>query len=229
MKNGTRILRIQRMNIEKDYLELADYRRSVAEMYARVRRAEGAPLQRWQRCWEQFRRERDGLFATHPQSALSTEQKETFHGLRYFDYDPAYRFVLPVDMEVTPESWEVELPEEGLMRLQRFGKIHFQVQAQPVTLTLFWVLGYGGGIFLPFRDQTKQQETYGGGRYLLDTIKGADLGREGGGSLVVDFNYAYNPSCAYNFHWVCPLAPRENWLPVPIRAGEMKFTNLDES
>ncbi len=206
------------MNTDKDYLELADYRRSVAEMYARVRQAEGMP----QRRWEQFRRERDGLFATHPQSALSLDQKETFQGLKYFDYDPAYCFVLPVDFDVAPDAWEVELPDEGLLRLQRFGKIAFQVQGQPVALTLFWVLGYGGGIFLPFRDQTNQQGTYGGGRYLLDTIKGADLGREEG-RLVIDFNFAYNPSCAYNFRWVCPLAPRENGLPVPIKAGELAF------
>ncbi len=210
------------MSMDKDYISLADYRRSVAEIYARVRQGQGAPRQCWQPCWEQFRRERDGLFATHPQSALSAEQKETFQSLRYFDYDPAYRFVLPVDRNVAADSWEVELPEEGLLRMQRFGKIHFQVQGQPVTLTLFWVLGYGGGIFLPFRDQTNQQGTYGGGRYLLDTIKGADLGREDNG-LVIDFNFAYNPSCAYNFHWVCPLAPRENWLPVQIRAGELGF------
>ncbi len=224
---GTWIGRIQRMNTVIDYLVLADYRRSVAEMYARVRRAEGAPRQRW----ESFCRERDALFAAHSQSALSAEQKETFQGLRYFDYDPAYRFVLSVDKDVAPDTWEVELPEEGLMRLQRFGKIHFQVQSQPAALTLFWVLGYGGGIFLPFRDQTNQQGTYGGGRYLLDSIKGADLGGEGGskdGGLVIDFNFAYNPSCAYNFRWVCPLAPGENRLPVPIRAGEMAFEGNEQ-
>jgi uncharacterized protein (DUF1684 family) len=201
-----------------NFTDLADYRRLVAELYGRVRQSDGSPEMRRER----FRSERDRLFATHPQSALSLEQKKTFQGLHYFDYDPSLRYVLAVDPEADPGSWEVELPEEGLMRLQRFGKVHFSVQAQPVTLTLFWVLGYGGGIFLPFRDGTNQHETYGGGRYLLDTIKGADLGREGDG-LVIDFNFAYNPSCAYNFRWVCPLAPRENWLLVPIRAGEWAF------
>jgi uncharacterized protein len=212
------------MGIEKDtamdsgsrFADLADYRRSVAEMYARVRAEE--PEAGWQR----FRRERDALFATHPQSALSAEQKVEFSGLRYFDYNPALRFVLPFEPQVESETSEVELPDEGTLRLQRFGKVHFTVENQPVSLTLFWVAGYGGGIFLPFRDRTNRQETYGGGRYLLDTIKNADLGREPGG-LVIDFNFAYNPSCAYNFHWVCPLAPAENWLPVPIRAGELAF------
>jgi uncharacterized protein (DUF1684 family) len=84
---------------------------------------------------------------------------------------------------------------------------------------LFWVLGYGGGVFLPFRDLTSGYETYGGGRYPLDTIKHADLGQEGA-QLVIDFNYAYTRSCAYNGRWDCPLAPAENWLPVAIRAGE---------
>ena len=200
------------------YLDLADYRRSVAEMYARARQPD-LPAQS---CWERFKRERDHLFHNHSQSALSFEQKQTFQGLRYFEYDPGLRYVLPVDPEVEADPWEVELPDEGLMRLKRFGKIHFPLQAQTVTLTLFWISAYGGGILLPFRDRTNSQETYGGGRYLLDTIKGADLGREGD-AVVIDFNFAYNPSCAYHSRWVCPLAPSENWLPVPVRAGEWAY------
>ena len=87
---------------------------------------------------------------------------------------------------------------------------------------MFWVLGYGGGVFLPFKDATNGPETYGGGRYLLDTIKHADLGSEDE-RLVLDFNYAYNPSCAYNPRWHCPLSPPENTLPVEIRAGEKSY------
>ncbi len=206
------------MNSEPGYVELADYRSRVAEMYARARQQGETPEARWR----QFRRERELLFASHAQSPLSIEQKQSFPGLRYFEYDPAYRFVLPIEAEETKEILEIDLPAEGLMRLRRFGAVHFQVQSHPVRLTVYWVMGYGGGIFLPFRDQTGGQETYGGGRYLLDTIKGADLGQEPGG-LVIDFNYAYNPSCAYHSRWVCPLAPRENWLAVPIRAGELLY------
>jgi uncharacterized protein len=208
--------------IMTDFIDLSDFRRTVAEMYARARQPGLTARERWQR----FRRERDALFAGHPQSALSPEQKQTFKSLAYFDYDPTLRFVLPVDTNVDPDPWEVELPEEGLMRMRRFGRVQLTVAAQPVSLTLFWIMGYGGGIFLPFRDQTNSAGTYGGGRYLLDTIKGADLGREPAG-LVLDFNFAYNPSCAYNFRWVCPLAPHENWLPVPIRAGEMNFAHAE--
>jgi uncharacterized protein (DUF1684 family) len=107
--------------------------------------------------------------------------------------------------------------------MKRFGYISFDVNRQIASLTLFWILGYGGGIFLPFKDSTNEDETYGGGRYLIDTIKGADLGSEGD-RLVVDFNYTYNPSCAYTASWQCPLAALENKLQIPIQAGELKYT-----
>jgi uncharacterized protein (DUF1684 family) len=87
-------------------------------------------------------------------------------------------------------------------------------------LTLYWLGGYGGGVFLPFRDATTGKATFGGGRYLLDGIKGADLGRDAQGRAILDFNFAYNPSCAYSARWICPLAPPENALPVAIHAGE---------
>ncbi len=199
--------------------ELVDYRRTVASLYARVR---GSSLDHEER-WRQFCRDRDNLLATHPQSALSEDQKNTFKGLHYFPYNSDLRFVLPVDTGVEQRLTESELPDEGLFRLKRFGQIHFEVEGQSVSLSLFWVAGYGGGIFLPFRDLTNREDTYGGGRYLLDTIKNADLGQEGG-NLIIDFNYAYNPSCAYNPRWVCPLAPVENRLPVPIQAGELRYS-----
>ena len=88
-------------------------------------------------------------------------------------------------------------------------------------LELFWLEAYGGGLFLPFRDATGGSETYGGGRYLLDTVKGADLGTEEG-RVVLDFNFAYNPSCAYDPKWACPLSPPANRLAVAVRAGEKK-------
>lgn len=197
---------------------LMDYRRRVGEMYSRVRQ----PGLSVEARWAQFRRERDALFACHPQSALSEEQKARFTGLDYFPYNPNLRFLVEVVQDVVPKVLELEVGGDGVMRLKQFGRVRFQVAGQEVSLVVYWVLGYGGGVFLPFRDQTNRLETYGGGRYLLDTIKGADLGHEGG-RLVVDFNFAYNPSCAYNSWWHCPLAPRENWLPIPIRGGEKVF------
>ncbi len=202
------------------YEELIDYRRVVADIYGRLRQSE---LSQVERC-RQFRRERDSLFKNHPQSALSIEQKSNFTGLRYYPYNPAWRFLLPVDTQAESEIFEIELSADEKTRIQRFGRIHFEADGQTVSLSLFWIMGYGGGIFLPFRDLTNQETTYGGGRYLLDTIKHADLGREGS-HLIFDFNYAYNPSCAYNVRWHCPLAPPENRLSVAIPTGEQKYPN----
>ena len=199
---------------------LLDYRRSVATLYARARQP---GLHAAESC-QQFRQERDALFRSHRQSALSNEQKRDFQGLRYYDYNPAFRFLLPIDPDVAPEVLEVELEHDGLLRMRRFGKVHMTIAGQAVSLSLFWLLGYGGGVFLPFRDTTNGDTTYGGGRYVLDTIKHADLGQVGE-RLVIDFNYAYNPSCAYSSRWVCPLAPAENRLPVAIPVGEQAFTN----
>jgi uncharacterized protein (DUF1684 family) len=202
------------------FLELADYRRRVAQMYADVRNSQGAP----EVAWSRFRQERENLFRTHPQSALDPDQKKRFNGLPYFPYNPGLRLRLhvQVDSDVAPDILEVQLQEDGITQLKRFGKVNFELEGQRLELSLFWVLGYGGGIFLPFRDATAPQDTYGGGRYLLDTIKGADFGQDKG-RLVLDFNFAYNPSCAYNPRWHCPLAPRENWLPAALRAGELKY------
>ena len=206
------------MNAVTNYDTLAGYRRAVSEMYARVRNSDKNQKERW----SEFCRGRDNLFATHPQSALSMEQRTVFKGLRYYPYNPSLRYCLTVDKNIEPEVSELELQDDGLIKLQSIGKISFEVAGQSVSLTLFWILGYGGGLFLPFRDLTNETDTYGGGRYLLDTVKGADLGQEDG-RLIVDFNYAYNPSCAYNPRWYCPLAPSENWLTVVIRAGELRY------
>jgi uncharacterized protein (DUF1684 family) len=202
----------------QDYEELLDYRRSVSELYAQARDT-GTDAPR--RC-ERFREKRDELFKYHPQSALPKEARAGFEGLDYYDYNPALRFALSIDHDVEPETFEVHLQDDGLMRMVRFGKVRFPIGGEKLALSLFWISGYGGGVLLPFRDATSGEETYGGGRYLLDTIKHADLGSEGG-KLIIDFNYAYNPSCAYNPSWHCPLAPMENRLPVKIPAGEKAY------
>lgn len=195
--------------------ELLDYRRCVSEMYARVRQS-GQPAEER---WTQFRRERDVLFKNHPQSALSSAQKAQFNGLDYYPYNPELRFLVSINPHVPQDEFEVALEEDGWLRMRRFGKVSLTIAGMSVSLSLFWLLGYGGGVFLSFRDQTSGTETYGGGRYLLDTIKHADLGQEEG-KIILDFNFAYNPSCAYNPRWHCPLPFPENWLKVPIRAGE---------
>jgi uncharacterized protein (DUF1684 family) len=210
------------MNGATDYLELLDYRRAVSGIYAGARgeRADSPPDQAARS--QRFRIERDTLFKRHPQSPISEAHKERFSGLGYFDYDPSLRFTAPVEHDVEPETLEITLQDDGPLRLRRFGKVRFRVEGDRLTLSLFWISGYGGGVLLPFKDLTSANETYGGGRYLLDTIKHADLGSENG-RLIIDFNYAYNPSCAYDPHWHCPLAPAENSLPVRIAAGEKRY------
>jgi uncharacterized protein (DUF1684 family) len=200
-------------------LALAHWRRTVAELYARVRDA--APADQ-PRAWEAFRAARDELFRSHPQTPLTAEQRDRFSGLYYFPYDPGWQTIGTLDREVEPETSSLDLPADGLFQYTRVARVRFAVHGHRAELSLFWVGGYGGGLFLPFRDATQGRETYGGGRYLYDTIKGADLGA-GVDEIVLDFNYAYNPSCAYNDRWVCPLSPPENSLPIAVQAGEKLF------
>lgn len=198
-------------------LALAGYRRRVAEMYARVRALDDS-----ESAWREFKGARDRLFEQHPQSALTGPQRESFEGLAYFDYDPTLRFRAAVEPDPEGQTFEVTLDQDGETRLRRVGWVSFEVAENTGRLAVYWLEGYGGGLFLPFRDRTNGEQTYAGGRYLLDTIKGADLGGHDG-QLVVDFNFAYNPSCAYNPRWHCPLPPPENWLRFPVRAGEKAF------
>ena len=198
-----------------EYLALAEYRRVVAAHYTAVRANSNPEV-----AARQFRAERDKLFASHSLSALTDDQRRGFSGLPYAPYDPAWRFELPLETEVEPASFDVELPE-GILRYTRFGRVRFEApNGEQGVLSLFWIGGYGGGIFLPFGDTTNGQTTYGGGRYLIDTIKGADLGGENG-RIVIDFNFAYHPSCYYSSRWVCPLTPPENKLPFAVPAGEL--------
>ncbi len=192
---------------------LWEWRRLVADLYAEVR---AMPDPR--AAWLHWRQVRDRLYREHPQTPL--EQTAGFTGLPFFDYDPAMRF--QVGMEAF-EGPELLLPAggDGHLRLRPFARTAGLQAALGDELTVYWLLGYCGGVFLPFADATSGRETYGAGRYLLDTIKSADLGTAPDGRTVLDFNFAYNPSCAYSVRYVCPLAPMENRLKVAVRAGEM--------
>lgn len=209
-----------------DYLDLYDYRCRVAAIYRERTQAIATgtdPMEAWQR----FRAARDALFAHHPQSALDEEQRHQFQGLPYFPYNPAMRFTVDIDTNVEPTQLTVVMNAAESMTMTAVGRVHLTVEGESVVLTLFWLNIYGGGLFLPFRDTTSPAESYGGGRYLFDTIKGSEplpvAGIGGWSRIILDFNYAYNPSCAYNIRWVCPLAPVENRLSVPIRAGEKNY------
>ena len=109
---------------------------------------------------------------------------------------------------------------DGELRMRPLARTAGLAPVLGGELTAYWLLGYGGGVFLPFADATSGRETYGAGRYLLDTIKSADLGTAPDGRAVLDFNFAYNPSCAYSARYLCPLAPPVNRLAAAVRAGE---------
>jgi uncharacterized protein (DUF1684 family) len=158
------------------------------------------------------------MFATHPQSPLSPEAREGFAGPVYYDYEPAFR-VLADYRDAPAEHYDIATSGTEPMRFGRRGIASFQLRGQFVKLELYWLETYGGGLFLPFKDATSGETTYGAGRYLLDTVKGADLGRLYD-KLVLDFNFAYNPSCSYDPRWVCPLATPANRVDLVIEAGE---------
>ncbi|MBV9078415.1 MAG: DUF1684 domain-containing protein [Methylobacteriaceae bacterium] len=197
-------------------LSLWDWRRRIFDLYGAVRAAPGPEG------WAYWRATRDELFRTHAQTPLETDQLAVFAGVPLYPYDPGLRFTVKVKPATDRAPRPVEAGRDGTMTLTAFAMTEGLAERLGAELTLFWIGGYGGGVFLPIRDATSGRETYGGGRYLLDTIKGADLGQERDGRLILDFNFAYNPSCAYSDLWVCPLAPPENVLPVPIRGGERR-------
>jgi len=194
-------------------LALLDFRRQVAEAYEQFRHSNDPTA-----AIQNFRSFRNNLFKFHPQSALDSAQQQQFRGLEYFPYDPDFR--IQADIKPSPDPLVLSLTlGEGTATLERIGTAAVELPTGKGVLDVFWIAGYGGGIFLPFGDATNRISTYGGGRYLLDTIKGADLGSVGA-RLVLDFNMAYNPSCAYNPRWVCPLAPPGNRLAFAVPVGE---------
>jgi uncharacterized protein (DUF1684 family) len=190
--------------VSLDQLALLDWKRRILALYAEVRAADD-PEAAWRR-WCDVRSE---LYRTHPQSPRVGGVPA------YFPYAPKLRFDAQVEA-VEPASLELAGSAGSVTRFRRFGVARFG----DASLELYWLETYGGGVFLPFRDETSGRETYGAGRYLLDTVKGADLGGADG-TLVLDFNFAFNPSCAWDDSWACPLSPPANRLPFRVEAGEL--------
>jgi uncharacterized protein (DUF1684 family) len=221
-------------------LDLADWRRQVARMYADVRFLYADdPVAAWQH----WRAEREALFREHPQSPVVPADRASFRG-RYWGYDARLAFELDVQPEGAPIAASslrgstaasataatasamgltLALPTSGggSMAFRRIGWLDVPFPQGSRRLGLYWMEGYAGGLFVPFRDATNGAETYGAGRYLLDAAKSADLGGDRlRRTLVCDFNFSYQPSCAFDPQWACPLAPPENRLDVSVRAGE---------
>ncbi len=194
-------------------LELADWRRQVCELYARVRGA--ASAQEGHSLW---RAGRDALFRDHPQSPLPPDDPLRRKGIAVWPYDHSLRFDLP--LEPVDESVELSLPtgSDGTTTMRLVGRVSIPAPVS-ATVDVWWLQQYAGGLFLPVRDGTAGDTSYGGGRYLLDTAKGADLGGSAS-RLVIDLNFLYHPSCRYSPEWQCPLAPRGNTFGAPVCAGE---------
>ena len=191
-------------------LSLLDWRRRAAALYAAARAAPDPEAG-----WRIWRDGRDELFAGHPDSPLDEAGRRAFTGLPFAPYDPALRW--EAALEPAPRR-RLELPTavDGVVPLDRIGTVALDGLGR---LDVWWLGGYGGGVFLPLRDGSAGRTTYGGGRYLLDTIKGADLGGDSA-RLVVDANFAYHPSCTYDPRWSCPLAPEGDRIEAPVDAGE---------
>jgi len=165
---------------------------------------------------DDFRRAKDRFFREGRRSPLTREQRYSFRGLSYFPEDAALRLVVEPEVLPDPDAVELELSAGDSAVYERWAKVRFEVDGCPAELTIFRA-AQSGDMFLPFRDATAASgETYGAGRYL-------DVHQLPDGRLLLDFNYAYNPYCAYNEQWSCPLTPCENVIQVPIRAGEKSF------
>lgn len=242
---------------ELDRLELADWRRRVADLYGEVRAiaTTDPPAS-----WERWRAVRESLYREHSESPVPIGERAVFHA-RHWPYDPALRFELPVttdEVDAEPDPAGVAnggpvglggpaalggpvgvgspagfgglggfgalmLPVSsgGEQHFTRIGFVDVPFPAGPRRLGLYWMAGYAGGLFLPFRDATNGAETYGAGRYLLDSAKSADLGSGAAArTLILDFNFAFQPSCSFDPRWSCPLSPPENRLDIRVEAGE---------
>jgi uncharacterized protein (DUF1684 family) len=184
-------------------LELLDWRRSVASLYAAVR-ADSDPVHAHD-VWCEARKR---LMRDHVESPNRAAV------LHVAPYDPAWSFEVVVE-PAEPLRIEIATATDGAVPFERIGQVRLP---RIGALDVWWLASYGGGVWLPLRDANP--DTYGGGRYVLDTVKGADLGGDGG-RLVVDLNFAYNPSCAYDEAWACPLAPEGNRTDAAVPVGEL--------
>jgi len=166
------------------------------------------------------REERDRFFALHPESPIPVRQRRTFKGLRYYPPDVRYRFELELHEHDKKEAIDVQDTVGNVRKLLRWGEFRFEIDGNQCTLQAYKDEAEDERLFVPFRDQTSGKETYGAGRYLdLEPEKHLTAR----GKWIVDFNQAYNPWCAYSKDYACPFVPPENWLKLPVRAGEKSY------
>lgn len=171
----------------------------------------------WSRALTRLRKEKDEFFGVSHNSPLPQGYRASFGGLRYFDPDPSLRFEAKLQRYANPDAVMVATSKGTRQLFNKVGYFDLTVDGKPVRIHAYQSAERDDpNLFIPFRDFTSGDESYGAARYL-------DLEVEHNDEYAVDFNYAYNPYCAYSEDYVCPLPPHENWLSVPIRAGEKKF------
>lgn len=208
------------MDVGSYAVRLAEWRRQTADIYREVRAAHAAGPEA---AWRRFRERRDALYKHHPCSALTEVQRGAFGGFAYAPYNPQFSFVGALDYAVEPARFDIVI-SEGKLACRRIAVARFSHQGRACALDVFWLEIYGGGIWLPVGDETNGAASYAGGRYLFDTVKGADLGFDAEkGQITLDFNFLYPPSCALSADWVCPLCPPGNRLAFAVEAGEGSF------
>jgi hypothetical protein len=209
-----------------DRLSLADWRRRIAALYVEVRGMAATDPAIAHAHW---RAVREQLYREHPQSPVPLVERGSFRASHY-DHDARLRFRAVVEPAPPPALGvpPLALPNSGsdTLSFARIGRVRLPFPDGERQLSVFWLAGYAGGLFIPFRDATNGTTTYGAGRYLVDAAKSADLGavpvpgEAGTEALILDFNFATQPSCAFDPRWACPLAPPENRLDIEVHAGE---------
>ena len=192
--------------------QVLDWRRQIAALYWAVRREQDPRVAH--SAWVEGR---DALLRRHPASPVPERERPAYPGAIVARYDSDYRFVVEVDRTVPELRREVPTATDGVVPFELVGRVTLPGLG---ALDVWWAAVYGGGIFLPLKDATSGKASYGGGRYVLDTVKGADLGGDPG-ALVVDLNFSYQPSCAYDDAWACPLPGAGNTLAVAVPVGEL--------
>ncbi|MFB6166558.1 MAG: DUF1684 domain-containing protein [Haloarculaceae archaeon] len=180
----------------------------------------------WQAELQAHREEKDRYFGENPHSPLPEPEREAFEGLSYYPIDPGYRYELALDEFDDHEPITVGTSTEGEQTYYEWGQFHFAVDGADVSLTAYKGDPDEQRLWVPFRDETSGEETYGAGRYLdLEP----ETHRTDDGAWILDFNEAYNPTCAYSDRYECPLPPMDNWLDVPIEAGEQTYEATTEA
>lgn len=197
------------------------YTLGILFIFSRILSAQDLQKERMQEIRE-YREELNADYRDPEESPLTPKDFENFTGLDFFPIDLQYYITAAFIRTEGEKPFQMATTTEEVKTYEKYGEVHFELHGQAISLNVYQshklreTEEYKDYLFLPFRDKTNGEETYGGGRYL-------ELWIPGGDSIVVDFNKAYNPYCVYNVNYSCPLVPKANWMTVPVYAGVKDF------